>query len=261
MTCAVKAAEVAGQKPAIDDGFRRKFRLIQIAGHHGFASNGHFANAVSVGVHDAHFHPGERLANRVRAKRLQIVDRNGRARFRESVSIGDGNSEVVEKLQRLWFAEGAANNDGAQLSAKRFVHLLEQEAADAETRLVFRQHFVHANERIENSPFAPWQRVEARLQTFLQVFQNKRNETDISDLVFGKSFAHVFGTQGAQMYDRRAARERSQKTNHEINRMICWQDAEIAHAWPERIKRRERDALLQIIFVRHHATLRAAPCT
>jgi len=37
-------------------------------------------------------------------------------------------------LQRLRFGEGAADNDGAELSAKRFMNLLEQAAADAETR-------------------------------------------------------------------------------------------------------------------------------
>jgi len=48
------------------------------------------------------------------------------------------------------------------------------------------------------------------------------------------------------------------KTNHEIDGMIRRQNTEVTHARPKRIKRCERDALLQIIFVRHHATFGAA---
>src|SRR5258708_39244045 len=254
----VEAAEVAGQEPPVDDGFRRQFRLIQVARHHGFAANRNFANAVGGRIHDAHFHPWQWLANGVRAKWFQIIDRDCRAGFGESVSVGDGNPEIVEKLQRLWFGEGAADNDGAELAAKSFVDLLEQAAADAGTRPAFRQRFVHSNERIENLPFTQWQRVEARLQTFLQVFQNERNETHVSDFVFWKSFAHVFGTQRAQMHDRCAASKRPEKSDHEIDGMIRRQNTEVAHARPEWINRGERDALLQIIFVRHHAPLWAA---
>ena len=161
-------------------------------------------------------------------------------------------------MQRLRFAESAANNDGAKLSAKRFVDLLEQEAADAEAWPAFRQRLVDADEELENSAFSRRQRIETRLQSFLQVFQNQWNETHISDFVFRKSFAHVFGTQSSQMHDRRAAREWPEKTNHEIDGMICRQNAEVAHARPKRIKRCERNALLKIVFVRHHAALGAA---
>src|SRR5712664_2260575 len=163
MTRAVEAPEVAGQEPAVDDGFRREFRLIQVARHNGFASNGNFADTVGGRIHDAHFHPGQRLANGVRAKRFQIVDRDGGAGLRESVSIGDRNSEIVEKLQRLRFSEGAADDDGAELSAESYMNLLEQAAADAETRLPFGERLVDSNEGIENFPFARWQRFEARL--------------------------------------------------------------------------------------------------
>src|SRR5260370_28621696 len=62
------------------------------------------------------------------------------------------------------------------------------------------------------------------------------------------------------MNDSCAARKRSEKTHHEINGMVRWQDTEVAHARPEWINRGERDALLQIIFVRHHAALGAAAC-
>src|SRR5258708_40221383 len=101
MPGSVKASEVASQKPSVDDGFLREFWFIQIAGHDGFASNSNFANAVGSRIHDAHFHSWQRLADGVRAEWFQIVDRDRRAGFRESVSVGDGNPEIVKKLQRL----------------------------------------------------------------------------------------------------------------------------------------------------------------
>src|SRR5467141_589500 len=256
----VEAAKVAGQEPAVDDGFRREFRFIQIARHDGLASNGDFANAVGSGIYDANFHPRQRLAYGVRAKWFQIVDRNGGASFRESVSVSDRNTEIVEKLQRLRFGESAAYDDGAEFSAKRFMDLLEQAAAEAETRPAFGERLVDSNERVKNFTSARWQRVKACLQAFLQVFQDESNETHISDFVFRKSFAHVFWTQRPQMYDRCAARKRSEKTNHEIDGMVCWKDTEVADARPEWINQCQRDALFQIIIVRHHAALRSAAC-
>src|SRR5215813_2647617 len=60
------------------------------------------------------------------------------------------------------------------------------------------------------------------------------------------------------MYDRRAAHERADEPDHEIYRMVGWQDAQVAHARPEGVERRERDALFQIVFVRQHAAFRTA---
>ena len=60
------------------------------------------------------------------------------------------------------------------------------------------------------------------------------------------------------MHYRRAANERAEEANHEIDSVIRRQDAEVAHARRKRIKRGERDALLEIIFVRHHAAFGAA---
>src|SRR5260370_834199 len=127
MPLAVKTPEIAGHKPAVDDGF---------------AADRNFANAIGSRIHDAHFHPGQWLANRVRAKRFQIVDGDRRTGFRESVSVGDGNPEIVEKLQRLRFGESAADNNGAKFSAKRFMDLFEQEAADTTARLTLSEQLV-----------------------------------------------------------------------------------------------------------------------
>src|SRR5216683_7404276 len=163
MTRLVEATEVAGQEPSVDDGFRREFRFIQVTRHNGFASNGNFANTVGGRILDAHFHPRQRFANGVRAKRFQIIDGDGSAGFRESISSGDENPEIVEKLQRLRFCKCAANDDGAELSAKRFMDLLEQAAADAETRPAPGECLVDSNEGVENFTFARWQRFESRL--------------------------------------------------------------------------------------------------
>src|SRR5260370_19060685 len=227
MPLAVKTPEIAGHKPAVDDGFRREFRFIQIAGHDRFAADGNFANAVSSRIHDAHFHTGQRLANRVRAKRFQIVDGDRRTGFRESVSVGDGNPEIVEKLQRLRFGESAADNNGAKFSAKRFMDLLEQEAADTKARPVFRQRLVDPNEGIENSAFARRQRIKTHLQPFLQVFPDEWHETHVCDFVIRKSFTHVFSTKSAHMYNRRTAGERPEKTDHKIKGMAGRQDTKV----------------------------------
>ena len=56
----------------------------------------------------------------------------------------------------------------------------------------------------------------------------------------------------------RAAGERTEKTNHEIDGVICRKNAEVADTGPERINRSERDALFEIIFVHHHAAFGAA---
>src|SRR2546430_10077365 len=61
MTLAVKAAEVAGQKPAVDDGFGRKFRLIQVAGHDGLAADTNFTDAVGGGIQMRTSIPGSGL--------------------------------------------------------------------------------------------------------------------------------------------------------------------------------------------------------
>ena len=54
----------------------------------------------------------------------------------------------------------------------------------------------------------------------------------------------------------RPARERADEADHEIDRVIRGQDAQVAHAGPERKNRRERQALLEIILVRQNAALR-----
>ncbi len=48
MAVALEAAQIARQKPAIDDGFERQFRVVKIVRHHRLAAHRYFAHAVRV---------------------------------------------------------------------------------------------------------------------------------------------------------------------------------------------------------------------
>src|SRR2546430_13761229 len=98
--------------------------------------------------------------------------------------------------------------------------LLEQAPADLQTWLAPGERFIDSHKRVENFSFARGQRIKSRLQTLLQIFQDQRNEADIGDFVFRERVAHVFRTQRAQMHYCRAARERPEKSDHEIDGMI-----------------------------------------
>src|SRR5277367_918824 len=55
----------------------------------------------------------------------------------------------------------------------------------------------------------------------------------------------------------RSANERTEEAHHEIDGVIRRENTEITNARRERINRSERDALLEVIFVRHHAAFGA----
>src|ERR1700737_5363182 len=63
MAAGIEAAEVAGHEPTIDDGFGGELRLVEVAGHHGFAADRDFADAFGIGIEDADLHTGEGLAD------------------------------------------------------------------------------------------------------------------------------------------------------------------------------------------------------
>ena len=129
---------------------------------------------------------------------MEIVHGDGGARFGEAIAVGDRDAEVVEELQRLRLAEGAADYDGAQFSAEIVVDLFQQQAAEAESRLALRQRLVDGNERVEDFALAWRQCVEACLQPLLQILQDERNEADVGDFVFREGFADEFGPQCPQ---------------------------------------------------------------
>src|SRR5437763_10704285 len=68
----------------------------------------------------------------------------------------------------------------------------------------------------------------------------------------------MLGPQRWQVYDGGATCKRPEKPHHEIDSVVRRQNAEVANARPKRIERSQRDALLQVILVRHHAALGAA---
>ncbi len=96
-------------------------------------------------------------------------------------------------MQRLRLREGAAYDDGAELAAERFVDLLEEATAESEAGLIFREGFIDRDEGVEDFSFSAWQRVETRLQTLLEIFEDERDETYVGDFVLGEGFADVFG--------------------------------------------------------------------
>src|SRR5207245_6770744 len=130
------------------DLYRCEFLFIQVSRQHGLAADRDFANAVASGIHYAHFHPWQRFANSIRAKRLQIVDRDRRARFRKSVAVGHGDPEIVEKLKSLRFGERAAHNDGTEFPAKCLMNLFEEATADAGPWPAFCHGLVDRNKSI-----------------------------------------------------------------------------------------------------------------
>src|SRR4029077_5022219 len=58
----------------------------------------------------------------------------------------------------------------------------------------------------------------------------------------------------------RSARERPDKSNHEVNRVIRRQNAEVSYAGPKWKERGESHALLEIIFVCQNAAFRPPSC-
>src|SRR4030095_2421807 len=257
VTFGVEPSDIAGAEPAVDDGFGGEFRFMQIAGHDGLAANLNLADAVGTGISNADFHAWKRLSDGVRAKRFQIVDGDRGAGFGEAVAVSDGNADVIEKLQSLRLGERATDNDGAELASKGGVTVLQEGAAEPKTRAAFGEGLVHRDEKFEGLPFA-WRKFgEARFQAFLEIFQDQRDEADISDFVASEGFADELRTERAQMDDAGAAGKGAEKANHEINRVIGGKDTEITDARPEGIERSQRNALFEIIFVRHRADLRA----
>ena len=114
------------------------------------------------------------------------------------------------------------------------------------------------NHAIQNRALPRRQLVELRAQPALQVLHDHRHQRHISDAVAHKSIAHKLRTQRAQMHHARSAHKRSDESHHEIDRVIRGQNTQVPHSRPEWIPRRQRPALLQIIFVREHAAFRAS---
>ena len=258
MAAALKPAEIAGQKPAIDDGLQGEFRIIQIVRHHRLAARRHFPHTFSIRTQNSQFDSGQRLADRIGAERFEVVEREGGARFGETVTVDHGNAEIVEELQRRGFQECSAGNQRQQLSSKSPVHTGKQHAAELHIRPAARQDPINRNLGTQKRPLPGRQCVEFRPQAAFQVLYNHGNQRYIGDAITHKCIAHELRTQRAQMHHTSSAYERSDKTHHEVDRVIGRKNAQIPHARPKGIPRRQRATLFQIVLVGENASLRPA---
>ncbi len=145
-----KPAKVTGQKPTVHNRLRSQFGVVQIAGHNRLAAHGHFSNSVRIGLGDFHFDAGQGAPDRVRAKGLEIIDRNNRARLGETISVGDGYAEALKEFQSGGFREGASDKQGAQLAAERLVNLLQEAATEREICSASDQDAIHGDQAIQN---------------------------------------------------------------------------------------------------------------
>jgi len=97
--------------------------------------------------------------------------------------------------------------NGSEFAAEALVDLPQKTAAETQARMAFRKAFVDGNKCIKNLSFARRQRVEPRLQPFLQIFQDQRDEAYIGDFIFRESFADIFRAKRAEMHNRGPADE------------------------------------------------------
>src|SRR5262249_40836675 len=139
------------------------------------------------------------------------------------------------KLDHLRVAERPAGEYRAQLAAESVMNLLEQYSAQPQLRLLLGQRAIDLDHPVEYESLERRQFVEALLQTRLQVFQNQRGQRDIGDLVARERFAHEFRTQRPQVHHGSAANERADESDHEVYRVVRWQDAQVSHTRPERV--------------------------
>ena len=121
-----------------------------------------------------------------------------------------------------------------------------------------RKELIDQDCAIEDEAFPSRQGLEIAAHAALQILDNHRYERNVSDAVAHKGVANVFRTQRAQVHDTCSAHKRPDEADHEINRVVSRQNAQVAHARPEGIPRSQRLALLKIISLREDTALRAA---
>ena len=117
------------------------------------------------------------------------------------------------------------------------------------------KNLLTAIERSSRKRFGLRHRFQLGLEPALQVLEHHGHQAHIGDFVADEGVAHELRPQRAQMHHARAADERPDKADHEIDGVIRGQNTQVAHARPEGIQRDQRLALLQIIFMGEHASL------
>src|SRR5262249_22789379 len=130
VTGTVEPAEVAGKQPPVNNRLGGQFGIIQVVRHNGRALSGHFADAFPIRIENSQSNSRQRLAYRIRAKRFQVVNRQYSAGLAKTVSIGDGNSQVVEELKSSSINERAAGNQSQQFASEGSMDGRQQLAAE-----------------------------------------------------------------------------------------------------------------------------------
>src|SRR5262245_13018337 len=255
MPAGIQSTQVARLEPVADDNLSRLLRILEVTLHHCWAANRDLTDPFLIRVDDSQFDSRQWLAYGIRSKWLKVVDGDRRSSFRQAISVGHGDSQVVKKLQRTRLRESTTGDQRKELAAEGLVNLRKQAAAQTWFWCAAREKTVNGNEAIEHPATEGRQLVEASSQARFNGLQNHRNDAGIGDLEARKRFLQVFRPQSPQVHDGGATNKRSDKPNHEIDGVICRQNAQITHACPEWEPGHERLALLEIVAMRQHASL------
>src|SRR5207245_3864368 len=145
MAGTIEASQIAGEQPTVHYGFGSELGIVEVMRHDGFATGSDFANTVSVRIQDAKFHSRQWLAHCVRAEWLQVIHGQYRAGLGQSVTISDGNPQIVEKLQSRRVHECAPGEHRQQLSTENFVDLRQQFAAKRHVRSFTSEELIDQN--------------------------------------------------------------------------------------------------------------------
>src|SRR5450432_2744354 len=225
MSSTVKSPQIAGDQPAVNDGLKREFRVVQIMRHDCLAANRDFAHALVVWIQNPQLDSGERLAHRICPKWLQIVERQRRPRLRQAVPIHHRDAEVIKELHRRRLHKCATGDQRQQLAAKRTMHTGQQHTAQLHPGPPSREKFVGANHCVQEGALPRRQFVELGAQAALQILYQHRHESDIGNPILYKRIAHELRSQRAQMHNARSAYERSDESHHKVDRVIGRKDA------------------------------------
>ena len=91
--------------------------------HDRLAAHGNFSDSVGIGIQNAQFDSRQRLADRIGAKRFQIVESQRSARLGEPVAIHHRNSQIIEELHGRGLHESPAGDQRQQLATEAAVHV------------------------------------------------------------------------------------------------------------------------------------------
>ena len=148
-----------------------------------------------------------------------------RACLGEPIRDDDRNAEVIKKLHRGRLDKRTSSDNRQQLTAKRFMHLRQQPATQLHSRTFLRQRSYSARSADPASiaSAAATRRTSPAVRA--PDSSAPSEPAHIGDLVTHKRIANKLRPQRPQMHNARPAHKRSDKSDHEINRMIRRQNA------------------------------------